>query len=227
MIRKPDFLHCKGPSSFYAVESSLIYWLINLFQKFKASTFLYSHTGEVHGEVIIEQKSYNPSHINVSVRGLPPGCYGIHIHQYGDQTNGCISAGSHYSPYEFLPHANPLEDGYNFNLTRHAGDLGNIDVGEDGSGTATLIDNMVVLYGKMSVAGRLFTIKNKEDKFGIQKDDVIAYFGTIGYDVPSYHIYRVKNKFAGIMTVSFIESNTTNFNKWSFRLRLPIVLLLF
>ncbi|XP_041067895.1 superoxide dismutase [Cu-Zn]-like isoform X2 [Carcharodon carcharias] len=57
--------------------------------------------------------------------GLPPGKHGLHIHSFGDLTNGWISAGPHYNPDNEI-HGAPEEN------KRHAGDLGNVEVDEDG-----------------------------------------------------------------------------------------------
>jgi len=32
------------------------------------------------------------------VENLPEGLHGIHVHEYGDFSDGCTSAGGHYNP---------------------------------------------------------------------------------------------------------------------------------
>lgn len=67
--------------------------------------------------------------IVVSVRGAEPGPHGIHVHERGDcSAIGESSMGGHFAP-DGHDHGLPGEP-----APRHLGDLGNIDIGEDGSG---------------------------------------------------------------------------------------------
>lgn len=49
--------------------------------------------------LFLKDKEGLPTTINGEIKGLTPGLHGFHIHQYGDTTNGCISAGPHFNPY--------------------------------------------------------------------------------------------------------------------------------
>lgn len=77
--------------------------------------------------------------INVNVCGLTPGLHGIHIHEKGD----CIgpsftSAGGHYNPLG-------KEHGLNNPKGPHAGDLPNLEVGQDGKGHMNITTDLVTL----------------------------------------------------------------------------------
>ena len=67
--------------------------------------------------------------IAVKVRGLKPGMHGFHIHALGKcEPPAFSSAGAHFNPYgKKHGHKNP--DG------AHAGDLPNLTVGPDGTGS--------------------------------------------------------------------------------------------
>ena len=57
--------------------------------------------------------------IQAEITGLAPGLHGFHVHEFGNLSNGCITAGPHYNPYN-KTHAGPNEE------IRHVGDLGNV-----------------------------------------------------------------------------------------------------
>lgn len=45
-----------------------------------------------------QDKAGGPVNIDGEIKGMTPGLHGFHIHQYGDRTNGCVSAGPHFNP---------------------------------------------------------------------------------------------------------------------------------
>ncbi len=89
--------------------------------------------------------------IEVSVHGLPAGQHGLHIHETGScdpsGEKAYSSAGGHFNPDHTMhgapilatPGATPAPG------TAHAGDLGNITVGADGTGTLTVVTSAVTL----------------------------------------------------------------------------------
>ena len=55
--------------------------------------------GEAKGILVFEQDvKGGPTTINGSIIGLRPGKHGFHVHQYGDLSSGCTSAGDHFNP---------------------------------------------------------------------------------------------------------------------------------
>lgn len=96
--------------------------------------------------------------ITVSVEGLSPGEHGVHIHTNGDcspaGTDGPIAAGAaggHFNPDD-ASHGD------------HAGDLGNLVVGEDGTGQATFTANVTLEEGAdRSVLNRSLIVHEDAD----------------------------------------------------------------
>ena len=85
--------------------------------------------------------------------------HGFHIHDFGDLTNGCITAGPHYNPTK-QTHGGPSEE------VRHIGDLGNIHSDENGDATYELQDEKIQLMGKHSIIGRSCVVHADEDDLG-------------------------------------------------------------
>ena len=87
-----------------------------------------------------------------TVTGLKPGNHGFHIHQFGDYSAGCVSAGSHFNP-SGKEHGGPADS------ERHAGDLGNIVADESGTANIDLTDAQIPLDGPNSIIGRSVVVK--------------------------------------------------------------------
>eukprot|EP01090_Pellita_catalonica_P023499 TRINITY_DN973_c0_g1_i1.p1 TRINITY_DN973_c0_g1~~TRINITY_DN973_c0_g1_i1.p1 ORF type:complete len:162 (+),score=30.50 TRINITY_DN973_c0_g1_i1:35-487(+) len=116
--------------------------------------------GECNGTVTFTQaKDGDATTIAVALSGLTAGEHGFHIHQFGDLSNGCVSAGGHFNPHG-KQHGGPTD------TERHVGDLGNVKAGDDGKVSVTLTDSQVSLYGANTVLGRSVVVHAGTDDLG-------------------------------------------------------------
>merc|ERR1712083_519578 len=76
----------------------------------------------VTGTVHFEQEGEGPVNLTGELSGLSDGLHGFHVHQFGDNTNGCVSAGPHFN-LDGSTHGAPTDP----KGERHAGDLGNVE----------------------------------------------------------------------------------------------------
>ena len=101
--------------------------------------------------------------ITVNVAGVSLGKHAFHIHENGSCDDMGKAAGSHYNP-DAVEHGLIMKDGFTH---AHAGDFGNIEVGEDGTGTLSFFVPGLTLTGeKHNVSGKGFILHEKEDDFG-------------------------------------------------------------
>lgn len=84
----------------------------------------------ISGEAVFEETS-NGVKMTLTVQGLAPGgTHAVHLHESGDcSAPDATSAGPHWNPTDEA-HGN-REAGGEF----HAGDIGNLEIGDDGTGT--------------------------------------------------------------------------------------------
>ena len=115
----------------------------------------------VNGLVSFHQENYSAeTKIVANVRGLNPNSlHGIHVHEFGDLTQGCTSAGAHFNPAN-LTHGGPRDE------IRHYGDLGNVKTDEKGNGYLAMTDKLITLFGDNSVVGRSVVVHAREDDLG-------------------------------------------------------------
>ena len=100
--------------------------------------------------------------VRVQVAGAPPGKIATHVHEKGDcSAPDGMSAGGHFNPAN-LPHALPPT------AERHLGDLGNIDIAADGTGSTEIVVKGASLKegDPSSFLGRAIIVHAKEDDGG-------------------------------------------------------------
>nr|BEV20890.1 superoxide dismutase [Bombyx mori nucleopolyhedrovirus] len=119
-------------------------------------------SGDVHGKIYFQQESANrPLKISGYLLNLPRGLHGFHVHEYGDTSNGCTSAGEHFNPTD-EDHGAPDAE------IRHVGDLGNIkSVGYNSLTEINMMDNVMSLYGPHNIIGRSLVVHTDKDDLGL------------------------------------------------------------
>jgi Cu-Zn family superoxide dismutase len=116
--------------------------------------------------------------VALTAKGLPPGKHGVHVHEKGDcSASDASSAGNHFGPGGGI-HAAPNDP------KGHAGDLGNLEAGADGTGTLTLTTTrLTVAPGERSVVGRAIVIHSEPDDFTTQPSGTAGAGGRIACGV--------------------------------------------
>jgi Cu-Zn family superoxide dismutase len=129
------------------------------------------HSDKVKGTLLFKQQAGGPTLIVGKITGLTPGEHGFHIHEFGDLSNGCESAGPHYNP-DGVDHGD-LDEG-------HVGDLGNVTADDNGVANISIVAKRVDLTGERSVVGRAVVIHSDEDDLGQGGDEESLKTGNAG-----------------------------------------------
>jgi Cu-Zn family superoxide dismutase len=124
----------------------------------RAICMMNNDTLKIKGLVKFEEQG-EITKIWVKFEGLNPGKHGFHIHEFGNLTNACQTAGAHYNPHG-KEHAGPDDE------SRHVGDLGNVVADENGVAEVEYSDKLIKLTGEFSVIGRSCVIHENEDDLG-------------------------------------------------------------
>jgi Cu-Zn family superoxide dismutase len=97
--------------------------------------------------------------VHVEVQGAAPGQHGVHVHEKGDCSDPkALSVGGHFNPTGSAHHGSPTA------AARHGGDLGNLVVGADGTGSIDVSVAGLTLDGAIDgVVGRAVIVHEKQD----------------------------------------------------------------
>ena len=99
--------------------------------------------------------------LTAEIQGASPGLHAIHIHAYGDcSASDGTSAGGHWNPTD-VAHGKWGEGEF------HLGDIGNITVGEDGTGRITLTTDLweIGTGSDVDVVGKSIIVHADADDF--------------------------------------------------------------
>ncbi|TVY75854.1 Superoxide dismutase [Cu-Zn] [Lachnellula suecica] len=125
---------------------------------------------KVTGTVTFEQDSESsPTTVSWNITGHDANAErGMHVHQFGDNTNGCTSAGPHLDGEADSAAVNPhgKTHGAPSDETRHVGDLGNFKTDAQGNGVGSVQDKLIKLIGPESVIGRTVVVHSGTDDLG-------------------------------------------------------------
>nr|UCR61006.1 superoxide dismutase [Aphelinus asychis] len=115
----------------------------------------------VTGTLKISQKEENgPVTITGQIHNLnAKALHGFHVHEKGDLSQGCTSAGAHFNP-------DKVNHGAQNDTERHVGDLGNIETNAEGIASVNITDSMISLSGPKSIIGRAIVVHAEMDDLG-------------------------------------------------------------
>ncbi|MEQ8538504.1 MAG: superoxide dismutase family protein [Coleofasciculus sp. D1-CHI-01] len=101
--------------------------------------------------------------IEVMMTNAPSGEHAFHIHETGNCAEQGKAAGGHFNPDD-VNHGLITEDGFE---NAHAGDLGNITIAEDGTGSKSLtVERLTFTEGKYAIGNLSVILHEKPDDFG-------------------------------------------------------------
>lgn len=101
----------------------------------------------------------NQMKITGDIQGLPTDRkLAIHVHEYGDITNGSVSTGNRFNP-EKKPASTSKDP------TFHLGsELGNLQISPEGQAKIDVIDKHLTLFGPSSIIGRSVVIIDEKEE---------------------------------------------------------------
>lgn len=128
---------------------------------------------KIKGSIHFKQNSVHDFvFVTISLSGFPKNSlFACHIHEYGDLSEGCASACSHFNPFKQLHGSLSLHHD-----KRHVGDLaipnGNLNSDKNGNVQISFYDDLISLDTKhpANIIGRMVVIHEKADDGGKFRD---------------------------------------------------------
>jgi Cu-Zn family superoxide dismutase len=127
--------------------------------------------GDAKGMISFKQAPGKATVISGTITGLSEGLHGFHIHEFGDLSDGCDSAGGHYNPTG-VDHGD-IDTG-------HVGDLGNITADSKGVAKFSIKAKRIHLQGATSIVGRAVVVHEGQDDLGKGGDEESLKTGNAG-----------------------------------------------
>ena len=143
----------------------------------KAIAF-FSLKEKIQGTIIFEQRTIkSPVYITFNLKGfVPNSVHAIHIHEYGDLSQGCKSLGTHFNPYR---------KNHSHSDMGHVGDImNNIQIDSKGNFSGIYKTNTISLCGvqKNCIIGRSIVIHQFPDDLGLM--------GIYSHETKTLELYR-------------------------------------
>ena len=130
-------------------------------KKIRAICVLHENKNGVTGKVFFSQnKNSSKVKVEYEIYGLSDGKHGFHVHEYGDVTDNCMSACSHFNPFGKVHGGRKSKE-------RHVGDLGNI-ISKNNVAKGYFYDKIISLKfnKKNCIVGRSIVVHEDEDDLG-------------------------------------------------------------
>ena len=101
--------------------------------------------------------------VDLSLNNVPSGYHGFHVHEFGSCDVGGTAAGGHFNPLA-VKHGYLVKEGYD---NAHVGDLGNVLIYSDGSGSLSLtIPDLPLTDGDRAIVDHAIILHAERDDFG-------------------------------------------------------------
>lgn len=114
----------------------------------------------IQGVVYFSQMiGMNQMKITGEIQGLPTDRrFTIHVHEFGDLTNGPVSTGNRFNPERQVSGSSKDQGFY------VSEELGNLQVNQEGQAKIDVVDKRLTLFGPSSIIGRSVVIIDEKEE---------------------------------------------------------------